>query len=75
MNYIFAQTGGFLPKRLQKVNITIVDIEECKKIHSLPVHDSNLCAGVPGGWKGQCNVSFTLKKYEEYKFIYLCFLG
>ncbi|XP_044743793.1 trypsin-7-like [Chrysoperla carnea] len=51
----YNETGGILPKRLQKVNITIVDINECKKIHSYTVHDSNVCAGVPGGWKGQCN--------------------
>lgn len=58
-SFISFQSGGILPKRLQKVNITIVDIEECKSIHYNTVYNSNLCAGVPQGWKGQCNVSFV----------------
>ncbi|XP_044730287.1 transmembrane protease serine 11F-like [Chrysoperla carnea] len=55
----YTATGGFMPKRLQKANITIVDLEECRSIHQngngMIIYDSNICAGVPGGSKEQCN--------------------
>ncbi|GLG94130.1 Trypsin-1 [Gryllus bimaculatus] len=56
-------TGGSVMQRLQTVDILIVSDEECLAIHSSSIpgytpmypHPSNICAGVPGGGKGQCN--------------------
>ncbi|XP_044733189.1 trypsin-6-like [Chrysoperla carnea] len=48
-------SGSPISKRLRKVNQTVVDIKECKKVHELPILESNICAGDPEGGKGQCN--------------------
>ena len=45
---------------LQKVNILVFPDADCERIHALtgPTHWSrHVCAGVPEGGKGQCNVS------------------
>jgi hypothetical protein len=44
-------------ERLQQVNITVYSDADCQSIHYNTVHDTNICAGVPEGGKGQCSVS------------------
>jgi hypothetical protein len=44
-------------ENLQQVNISVYDDEECQSVHFHPVHDTNVCAGVPDGGRGQCSVS------------------
>ncbi|PNF33082.1 hypothetical protein B7P43_G16109 [Cryptotermes secundus] len=51
----FPYTDGGVMEKLQHVNITVYDDEKCQSIHSLEVHDTNICAGVPEGGKGQCS--------------------
>ncbi|XP_044736376.1 trypsin-7-like [Chrysoperla carnea] len=48
-------TFGPVSKRLQKVCLKIWSLESCRRAHSDAVHDTNLCAGVPQGGKGQCS--------------------
>jgi hypothetical protein len=44
-------------EKLQHVNISVYDDEKCQSIHFHEVHDTNICAGVPEGGRGQCSVS------------------
>lgn len=42
--------------RLQEVDLLIVSNQECAQIHErFPILDTNLCAGVPEGGRGQCS--------------------
>lgn len=50
------QTDGWYHDHLQKANLVVFSMEECRARHYEPIHDTNLCAGVPDGWIGQCNV-------------------
>ncbi|PSN29662.1 Kallikrein-14 [Blattella germanica] len=40
---------------LQQVDITVYSDANCQSIHYYTIHDSNICAGVPEGGKGQCS--------------------
>lgn len=40
---------------LQKVDLSIVTSDDCGKIHGHVIHPTNICAGVDGGFMGQCN--------------------
>ncbi|KDR18614.1 Kallikrein-14 [Zootermopsis nevadensis] len=42
-------------QHLQKVNITVYSDADCQSVHDNTVHDTNICAGVPEGGKGQCS--------------------
>ena len=42
---------------LQKVTIGVYSDADCQRVHYYTVHNSNICAGVPEGGKGQCSVS------------------
>jgi hypothetical protein len=44
-------------ENLQHVNVSVYDDGECQSIHFHLVHDTNICAGVPDGGRGQCSVS------------------
>jgi len=47
---------------LQEVDLFVVDDVDCEMyLHGEP-HPTNICAGVPEGGKGQCSVSFVLRK-------------
>ncbi|XP_069701694.1 chymotrypsin-2-like [Periplaneta americana] len=48
--------NGPMEDHLQQVNITIYSDQECQDIYYyMSPYDSNICAGVPEGGKGQCN--------------------
>lgn len=42
---------------LQEVNLVVFSNEECSFRHNRSIHRSNICGGVPEGWKGQCSVN------------------
>jgi hypothetical protein len=44
-------------EHLQQVNISVYSDADCQSVHFYTVHDTNICAGVPAGGKGQCSVS------------------
>jgi hypothetical protein len=52
-------------ENLQQVNISVYEDEECQSIHFQPVHDTNVCAGVPDGGRGQCSVSRLLTSFTD----------
>jgi len=39
---------------LQKVNLKIYSSSECDALNELKVHPTQICAGIEGGYKGQC---------------------
>ncbi|XP_075155389.1 trypsin isoform X1 [Haematobia irritans] len=49
------ETGGYIQKHLQKVDLDVFSDAECSRRHGLQIHSSNICAGVPEGGKGQCS--------------------
>ena len=52
-------SDGPQPNALQKVDVPIVDNDECKKIYGNVIF-SNICAGFPKGGKDSCQVLFYL---------------
>ncbi|EDV91668.1 trypsin-1 [Drosophila grimshawi] len=48
-------TGGVVQQQLHKVELQVFSDEECSRRHQAQLHASQLCAGVPEGWKGQCS--------------------
>ncbi|TDG43589.1 hypothetical protein AWZ03_009985 [Drosophila navojoa] len=48
-------TGGALQVKLQKAQLHVFSDEECSRRHQTQLHRSQLCAGLPEGWKGQCS--------------------
>ncbi|XP_065341592.1 trypsin-1-like [Cloeon dipterum] len=51
----YPYTGGDVMQFLQEVDIFVVSDVDCQAIHDNPPHESNICAGVPEGGKGQCS--------------------
>ncbi|KAH8238769.1 hypothetical protein KR038_011687 [Drosophila bunnanda] len=49
------QTGGSVQEQLQKVQLQVFSDEECSERHQTQLHDSQICAGLPEGGKGQCS--------------------
>ncbi|XP_013118373.2 trypsin-1 [Stomoxys calcitrans] len=49
------ETGGYIQNHLQKVDLDVFSDAECSRRHGIPMHASNICAGVPEGGKGQCS--------------------
>ncbi|RZC40948.1 Trypsin domain containing protein [Asbolus verrucosus] len=52
-------SGGSVMNHLQKVDIMVYSDEDCERIHAQTGPTDrhyHICAGVPGGGKGQCNV-------------------
>lgn len=47
----------------QEVELVVFSDEECDSIHGGKPHPTNICAGVPGGGKGQCSVREIWKYY------------
>lgn len=48
-------------QNLQRVDIQVYTDEDCERIHYLTGPTSrayHVCAGIPEGGKGQCNVSY-----------------
>lgn len=61
---------------LQKVDIIVYSDAECERLHSLsgPTNRiAHVCAGVPEGGRGQCNVSNLDFNFYELKFIAIYF--
>lgn len=48
-------SSGIVQTHLQKVDIKIFSDDDCQELHNNGTHFTNICAGVPGGGKGQCN--------------------
>ncbi|XP_017062895.1 trypsin-1 [Drosophila eugracilis] len=48
-------TGGVVQQQLQKVRLQVFSDEECSERHQTQLHDSQICAGLPEGGKGQCS--------------------
>ncbi|XP_017851982.1 trypsin-1 [Drosophila busckii] len=48
-------TGGVVQKHLQKVELQVFSDEDCSNRHQTQLFDTQLCAGVPEGGKGQCS--------------------
>lgn len=42
---------------LQEVDLYTYSASDCRERHIYDVFDSNVCAGVEGGGKGQCSVN------------------
>ncbi|ALC48244.1 CG32808, partial [Drosophila busckii] len=51
----YTQTGGVVQKHLQKVELQVFSDEDCSNRHQTQLFDTQLCAGVPEGGKGQCS--------------------
>ncbi|XP_069701693.1 chymotrypsin-2-like [Periplaneta americana] len=51
----YPYSDGDVMQHLQQVDIIVYSDEECQAIHNDAPHDSNICAGVPEGGKGQCS--------------------
>ena len=50
------QTGLEISSILQKVDLQIYSSFDCANIHAPgDILRTNICAGVEGGWKGQCS--------------------
>lgn len=48
-------TGGLYQKHLQRVQLLVVENEECSEAYRIsPVYDSMICASVVGGGQGTC---------------------
>jgi trypsin len=60
---ILFQTGGSIMNVQQEVELVVFSDEECDSIHGGKPHPTNICAGVPGGGKGQCSVREIWKYY------------
>jgi len=39
---------------LQQVDLEVVSTADCRVMHTNPIHDTNICAGIVGGFAGQC---------------------
>ncbi|XP_033170723.1 trypsin-1 [Drosophila mauritiana] len=48
-------TGGVVQQHLQKVKLQVFSDTECSERHQTQLHDSQICAGLPEGGKGQCS--------------------
>ncbi|KAH8366631.1 hypothetical protein KR084_007385, partial [Drosophila pseudotakahashii] len=48
-------TGGVVQQHLQKVQLQVFSDKECSDRHQTQLHDSQICAGLPEGGKGQCS--------------------
>ncbi|OZG72632.1 serine protease [Hahella sp. CCB-MM4] len=46
--------GGNSPNALQKVDVPVVSLEECRSAYGNAVHDYNVCAGLKEGGKDSC---------------------
>ena len=60
------QSYGEIIEDLQKVEVYVYPDAECERVHALtgPTNRScHLCAGVPGGGKGQCSVRFKGERW------------
>jgi hypothetical protein len=60
--FSFCQSNGPIPNTLQKVNIAIVNQQECNDVYSqfgYGIYEGHICADVPEGNQGSCNVSTT----------------
>lgn len=51
----FSQSGGSIQNRLQEVDLFVVSNADCKRLHQFDIYDTNLCAGIEEGGKGQCS--------------------
>jgi len=49
------QTGGVIMTTLQEVQLMVFSDEECRNRHTMPIHPSHICGGVPEGGRGQCS--------------------
>ncbi|KAH8357936.1 hypothetical protein KR200_001375 [Drosophila serrata] len=49
------KTGGSVQEQLQKVQLQVFSDKECSERHQVQLHDSQICAGLPEGGKGQCS--------------------
>ncbi|XP_055384116.1 chymotrypsin-1-like [Condylostylus longicornis] len=49
------KSGGSIQKILQKVDLIVFSDAECTSRHGGRTDSSQICGGVPEGWKGQCN--------------------
>ncbi|XP_069701690.1 chymotrypsin-1-like isoform X2 [Periplaneta americana] len=47
-------TGGDLLDTLQQVELMVYSDEMCQNLHTNTIHETNICAGVSEGGKGQC---------------------
>lgn len=64
----WGRLGSDLPisTTLQKVNLQMYSAASCALIHDpFNIHDSNICAGVPGGMQGQCSGKFYCQMLER----------
>ncbi|XP_016947976.1 trypsin-1 [Drosophila biarmipes] len=48
-------TGGVIQQHLQKVQLQVFSDKECSDRHQTQLHESQICAGLPEGGKGQCS--------------------
>jgi hypothetical protein len=58
--FSFCQENGPIPNTLQKVELAIVNQEQCNDVYSdfgYGIYDGHICADVPQGNQGSCNVS------------------
>jgi hypothetical protein len=57
---VLLQENGPIPNTLQKVDLDIVNQQLCNDVYSdfdYPIYDGHICADVPQGNQGSCNVS------------------
>lgn len=49
------QTESALLKTLQKVELQVYSYADCANLHEKQINPTNICGGVPGGYKSQCS--------------------
>ncbi|XP_059470398.1 trypsin-1-like isoform X2 [Neocloeon triangulifer] len=60
-------TGGTIQEVLKEVDLFVYCDEECFDIHGFRYNANNVCAGVPGGGKGECNIPVARSLLMEHK--------
>lgn len=56
----YVQNVGPLMTTLQRVDLQVYSSSDCAKLHEKRIHFSNVCGGVPGGYKAQCSGQFKV---------------
>lgn len=55
VGYGLDRTGGSIQNRLQEADLFVVGNGDCNNLHQFEIFDSNICAGIQEGGKGQCS--------------------
>lgn len=70
---IYLQSTEDIPDILQKVDLQVFSDDDCEQLHNNDTDRRyNVCAGVPEGGKGQCNVCIYFNVYLSILVLFIC---